>query len=215
MTLGFFYRPSHALGTTLVWTLLAGSCGQRASERGDQAARGTQADGDTAAPEPPEAAPSEPPQGAVEQAQDVEPGGPPVPFAHVTAVSASGGDMSYSLSVTVRSSDVDCSQYADWWEVLSQDGALIYRRILGHSHTEENGTTDADAPGNSFTRSGGPVAVSAAQTLYVRAHTSTGGYRGEVRVGSVAEGFSLAEGLPLDFAANVEDSEPQPDGCSF
>jgi TPP-dependent trihydroxycyclohexane-1,2-dione (THcHDO) dehydratase len=79
----------------------------------------------------------------------------------------------------------------------------------------ENGTTDADAPGNSFTRSGGPVEADAGQTLYVRAHMSRGSYRGDVLVGSVQGGFALAGELPEDFAAAAEAAAPQPEGCSL
>jgi hypothetical protein len=142
------------------------------------------------------------------------------PYANVTAVSASGSDGMYTLSVSVESSDVDCTQYTDWWEVVNDAGELLYRRILTHSHTEENGTTDPDAPGNTFTRSGGPVAVTGEQALIVRAHinssaTSFTGYNGKVMSGSVSSGFFQAPDLGPDFAPQVETESPQPDGCSF
>jgi hypothetical protein len=69
------------------------------------------------------------------------------PYANVTAVAVSGDSGAYTFNVSVESADIDCSQYADWWEVLSTDGVLVYRRILDHSHTDANGTSDADAPG--------------------------------------------------------------------
>ena len=59
-------------------------------------------------------------------------------------VSVSGSAQSYTFSVTLRSSDTGCDHYADWWEVLSSDGELIYRRVLLHSHVDEQ----------PFTRSG-------------------------------------------------------------
>ena len=140
---------------------------------------------------------------------DDTPTDPTTAFADVTAVSATGDSGAYSFSVTVSSSDVDCSQFANWWEVLSESGELLFRRILRHSHTDENGT------GNPFTRSGSPVPVSADRTVVVRAHMNTVGYKGKIMRGSVQNGFKQDETLPADFAADVENESPQPAGCEF
>ena len=140
---------------------------------------------------------------------------PTAPYANVTAVATTGTPGAYTFNVTIESADIDCSQYADWWEVLSDDGALVYRRILEHSHTDANGSSDADAPGNTFTRSGGPVPVTDTDVVVVRAHMSVGGYNGAVMRGSVADGFVQATDLGADFASDVELVEPQPDGCEF
>jgi hypothetical protein len=137
------------------------------------------------------------------------------PYANVTAVAVTGSDADYTFNVTIESSDVDCSEFADWWEVLTLDGALVYRRILEHSHTDANGTSDPDAPGNTFTRSGGPVPVAATDLVVVRAHMSVGGYNGMVMQGSVANGFSDAPDIGSNFATNVEGDDPQPTGCEF
>ncbi|HTQ08324.1 MAG TPA: hypothetical protein VMI54_30930 [Polyangiaceae bacterium] len=142
------------------------------------------------------------------------PGAEP-PYANVTAVAADGTDGDYTFNVTVESADIDCSQYADWWEVLGEDGSLIYRRILEHSHTDANGTSDPDAPGNTFTRSGGPVPVASSDVVLVRAHMSVGGYNGEVMRGTVDGGFTNAPDIDADFAAGVANEDPQPDGCEF
>lgn len=136
-------------------------------------------------------------------------------YAHVTAVSTSGSDGAYTFSVSVESADIDCTQYADFWEVLSEDGALLYRRILEHSHTDANGTTDADAPGNTFTRDGGPVAIDSTRVVIVRAHMNTSGYNGRAMRGSVDAGFEVAHDIDAGFAADVEDEMPLPTGCLF
>ena len=74
-----------------------------------------------------------------------------VTAADVIDVSTSGQPGAYSFSVTVSSPDTGCEQYADWWEVVTEDGQLLYRRVLLHSHVAEQ----------PFTRSGGPVDVTA------------------------------------------------------
>ncbi len=137
------------------------------------------------------------------------------PYANVTGVMTYGSDGDYTFNVTIESADIDCSQYADWWEVLSEDGSLVYRRILEHSHTDANGTSDPDAPGNTFTRSGGPVPVAATDSVLVRAHISVGGYNGQVMRGTAAGSFAAAPDIDADFAADVERADPQPDGCEF
>ena len=136
-------------------------------------------------------------------------------YAHVTAVSTSGSDGAYTFSVSVESADIDCTQFADFWEVLDEDGSLLYRRILEHSHTDENGTTDSGAPGNTFTRDGGPVAIDAARVVIVRAHMNTSGYNGRALRGSVESGFADAPDIDASFAAGVEDEMPLPTGCLF
>jgi hypothetical protein len=138
-----------------------------------------------------------------------------VPYANVVAVATSGTEGAYNFSVSVESSDTGCSEYANWWEVLTEDGELSYRRIIDHSHTDANGASDFDAPGNTFTRGGSPVPVSAETTLIVRAHMSVGGYNGMAMRGSVAEGFAQAPDIDSNFAADVETAEPQPTNCTF
>lgn len=143
-------------------------------------------------------------------------GGCPVaPYANVTAVTVTAAAGALRLRVSIESADVGCSQFADWWEILGTDGALLYRRVLTHSHTDENGTTDVGAPGNTFTRDGGPVAIETSTVVLVRAHMSRGGYHGQVMRGSADSGFAPATDLPAGFASDVERLAPQPTGCSF
>jgi hypothetical protein len=127
-----------------------------------------------------------------------------VPTANVIAVEASGRPGAYDFSVRITSPDRGCQQYADWWEVLSERGELLYRRILGHSHSNEQ----------PFERSGGPVNIAATQVVWVRAHMHPGGYGGTLLRGSVQGGFRQAAPVP-GFAAGVESLAPQPDSCAF
>ena len=125
-------------------------------------------------------------------------------FASVTAVEVSGDSRAYTFAVTVQSPDTGCDQYANWWEVVSEDGTLLYRRILAHSHVEEQ----------PFRRTGGPVAVSSDQLVIVRAHMDPQGYGTQAMQGSAATGFE-AIALQEDFAADLATAEPQPQGCAF
>ncbi|MEM7135611.1 MAG: hypothetical protein AAF500_03480, partial [Myxococcota bacterium] len=100
-------------------------------------------------------------------------------LAKVVSVQASGASGAYTFSVTVSSPDTGCDQYADWWEVLTPDGTLLYRRILQHSHVDEQ----------PFTRSGGPVDATASDRVIVRAHMNPTGYGGAAFSGSVDSGF--------------------------
>jgi len=132
---------------------------------------------------------------------------PWVPTANVIGVVVTGNAGSYRFAVTLRSDDTGCEQYANWWEVLSADGELIHRRILGHSHVEEQ----------PFTRSSGPITVEADVALIVRAYMhreGDDGYGGTEYRGSAAEGFVLSDTL-VTGASGVEDAEPQPSGCAF
>jgi hypothetical protein len=97
-----------------------------------------------------------------------------------------------------------CDAYADWWEVLSEDGALLYRRILTHSHVAEQ----------PFTRSGGPVPLDAGAVAIVRAHMSTSGYGPAAMRLAPPEAPAEFE-PPEDFAPGVESLDPQPGDCAF
>jgi len=129
---------------------------------------------------------------------------PPMIFADVISVEVSGSDNSYQFSVGVRSPDTGCDQFADWWEVVSPDGQLLYRRILLHSHVGEQ----------PFMRSGGPLPILPDQIVLIRAHLNTLGYGGQALRGSIAEGFTPFE-VEADFAAALEDQPPLPQGCDF
>lgn len=125
-------------------------------------------------------------------------------LADVISVDVSGSEGAYRLSVGISSPDTGCDQYADWWEVVSQEGELIYRRVLLHSHVEEQ----------PFVRSGGPVAIAPDSMVIVRAHMNIDGYGGAAFQGSVESGFKETA-LKPDFASDLADELPLPDGCAF
>ena len=88
--------------------------------------------------------------------------------------------------------------------MLTEDGTLVYRRILAHSHADEQ----------PFVRSGGAVAITEKTVVIVRAHMSPGGYGGQAMKGTVQAGFETVD-LAADFAVDVETEDPQPSGCAF
>ena len=122
-------------------------------------------------------------------------------LADVVAAEVSGDQ----LAVTVRSPETGCAQYADWWEVVTPEGALVYRRVLGHSHPDEQ----------PFTRSGGPVVAAPDAVLIVRAHMHPGGYGGAALQGTLAGGFSAPASVDASFAPGLAVQPPLPEGCAF
>ncbi len=124
--------------------------------------------------------------------------------ANIVSVEVSGNENNYTFKVGIKSPDTGCKQYANWWEVLSEDGKLIYRRILGHSHVNEQ----------PFIRSGGTVAIGQEQVVWIRAHMNNTGYGGEVFKGTVKDGFTKFD-ADTNFPKEIETESPQPSGCAF
>ena len=124
--------------------------------------------------------------------------------ASVINVSTKGKENAYHFSVTLESDETGCEQYTDWWEVLSEKGDLIYRRILIHSHPDQQ----------PFTRSGGYVKIKKDAIVYVRAHINKLGYVGDVFKGSVTNGFKKADKLP-NFDEKIETQAPLPTSCLY
>ena len=124
--------------------------------------------------------------------------------AVVTAVTTQGSDGNYDFTVTLQSPDTGCDQYADWWEVLTLEGELIYRRILTHSHVDEQ----------PFTRSGGPVNIKPRDTVFIRGHMNNSGYGTSVFTGCIQTGFTAME-VDTPFATRLADQEPLPGPCPF
>ncbi len=124
--------------------------------------------------------------------------------AAIVSVSASGNENAYTFNVGISSPDKGCNQYANWWEVLSENGELIYRRILGHSHVNEQ----------PFTRFGGSVTITKDQIVIIRAHMNTSSYGTKTFKGSVSSGFTAFE-TEQNFANGLATQDPLPSGCAF
>ena len=123
--------------------------------------------------------------------------------ANIVSVSTSGEQNSYQFSVGIQSPDVDCNKYASWWEIITPQGTLIYRRILTHSHPTEQ----------PFIRSGGPVQIGLSEKVIVRAYMHPAGYGGTVYQGSVDAGFQAIQ-LSGDFAGGLSEENPLPTVCT-
>ena len=127
------------------------------------------------------------------------------PKASVLSVSSTGSTGNYTFSVEISSPDTGCKQYANWWEVITEDGStLIYRRILGHSHVNEQ----------PFVRSGRAVSISENEIIIIRDHMNTSGYGTNTFKGSIANGFT-AFTVPKDFATELATQKPLPSNCAF
>ena len=124
--------------------------------------------------------------------------------AQVLKVEARGKPGEYNFAVTISSPDTGCEQYANWWEVISEDGQLLYRRILAHSHVDEQ----------PFTRSGGSIPLQSDQIAIVRVHMHPFGYSNLGQKGTITEGFE-ATTLDSEFALELAQQEPLPTSCAF
>ena len=122
----------------------------------------------------------------------------------VTLVEAAGSPGSYTFNVTLSSPDTGCDQYADWWEVFRADSSLVYRRILAHSHVNEQ----------PFSRSGGPADIQEDEIVFIRGHMNNLGYGQQVFKGSVKDGFVM-DSLEVSYAAGLASTAPLPDDCAF
>lgn len=125
-------------------------------------------------------------------------------LAEIVSVTTSGDENNYTFSVGVLSPDTGCEQYANWWEVVSENGDLIYRRILGHSHVNEQ----------PFVRSGGIVPINQNEIVIIRAHMNTSGFGVKTFKGSIANGFNAFE-TSSSFATNLATVDPLPTNCAF
>ncbi len=125
-------------------------------------------------------------------------------LAKIVNVKCIGRPNNYTFDVTIESDETGCDQYADWWEVITSEGELIYRRVLSHSHVTEQ----------PFTRSGGVIDVGADEFVYVRAHMNVAGYGSVVFSGTPRQELT-ADTLSASFALELAEQAPLPDGCDF
>lgn len=123
--------------------------------------------------------------------------------ARVEKVETTKKASSYTFTVTVSSPDTGCDKYADWWEVITPEGELLYRRVLLHSHVEEQ----------PFTRTGNTT-VEPQQEVIVRVHMNSDGYSTMAQKGTVESGFDKIT-LAEDFASQLAFVEPLPKNCAF
>ncbi|MDP6805210.1 MAG: hypothetical protein QF902_07735 [Rhodospirillales bacterium] len=86
------------------------------------------------------------------------------------------GDGTFRIDVTVRHADTGWDHYADRWEVVAPDGAVLGVRVLLHPHVDEQ----------PFTRSLSGVRIpQGIRTIRVRARDKADGYGGRETVVSV------------------------------
>ena len=82
------------------------------------------------------------------------------------------GDNTFYFEVTVVHNDEGWDHYANKWDVVAPDGAVLATRVLHHPHEKEQ----------PFTRSLGGVKIPASiNTVSVQAHDSVHGYGGKVQ----------------------------------
>ena len=87
----------------------------------------------------------------------------------VAAEATRADDGTFAFSVTVRSADTGWDKYADRWEVVAPDGAILGQRVLAHPHENEQ----------PFTRSQSGIAIpGGVDRVMVRAHDSVTGFCG-------------------------------------
>lgn len=77
------------------------------------------------------------------------------------------GDGRYRFDVTLRHGDTGWDHFADKWQVIGPDGAVLGERVLAHPHVDEQ----------PFTRSLSGVELPAGVTMVeIRAHDSVHGW---------------------------------------
>lgn len=80
---------------------------------------------------------------------------------------------SYRFDVTLQHADTGWDHYADRWEILDSDGAVLATRVLAHPHVNEQ----------PFTRSLSGVKIpNTLKQVEVRGHDSLHAYGGETIV---------------------------------
>ncbi|MEO1066529.1 MAG: hypothetical protein AAFW47_04035 [Pseudomonadota bacterium] len=86
-------------------------------------------------------------------------------------VTAQGGDR-WRFDVTVSHADTGWDHYANRWEVVGEDGAVLGTRVLAHPHVEEQ----------PFTRSGTYEIPAGVDEVVIRSNDSVHGLGGREMV---------------------------------
>ena len=123
----------------------------------------------------------------------------------------------YVFEVTIRSSDRNCDDHADWWEVVSASGELLSRTFLEQPHLDST----------PFQSDSNPFDLEPERVLIVRTHwegvpsggisalpkvSRNSGYADQAQWGSIATGFQSIR-LSAQFAGELVQAEPQPKVC--
>jgi tetratricopeptide (TPR) repeat protein len=124
------------------------------------------------------------------------------------------GSEAYEVSVSIQSPDIDCDRHTDWWEVLSEEGILLGRKIIDAPQDIEHPFTTQETINISDPN----------QVVIVRAHFSddvdedssfgVAKYPTQAMKGKFSEPDSFKSiRLPANFAAQVEKQGIQPKEC--
>ena len=127
----------------------------------------------------------------------------------------------YEFSVTIQSPDEGCDRHANWWEILSEEGELLGRKIIDSPHEFER----------PFKTTATFTIPNTEQTIIVRAHFSdfinenyrgdpynngneVGEYTTQAMKGTLSKANSFESiRLPAQFASKVERIGEQPKQC--
>ncbi|CEL99265.1 unnamed protein product [Vitrella brassicaformis CCMP3155] len=112
----------------------------------------------------------------------------------------SGG---YVLKVRYTSTDKDCTQYMNWYELLDEEGRLLFKRHMTHPHTKFPIWRETLLPVDG---------VYDDTTVIVRGHMYPNGYSGKAIKGSIKDGFQPID-LPSDYAREAETGGPEAPEC--
>lgn len=129
--------------------------------------------------------------------------GVPLRPANILAVNVNGSAGAYQFTVTLNNHGLDCESAADWWEIVSEKGDLIYRRLLERRHLSEQ-------PINSI---GEPVAIDPDTVVWIRLHQASTGYATTAMKGSVSTGFK-ERSVSRGFAVDLSTLPPLPPPCN-
>ena len=125
-------------------------------------------------------------------------------FADVLTVGFGGGNLNYQVTVTISSPDTSCEQYADWWEVLTPDGQLIFRQTFDGPHLDKQ----------PFAATAQAVPIESNVAYIYRVHVFPHGYGGAFKF---QDQTGKVSSDTTDYASSfpeLADADPQPPACT-